>query len=221
MRRALLLGTVWTASAATSIGLGFLAVSLVGASASSGTLPVAATGSTSGGPSAGSAPAGPPSAASSAGPAPGAAASPAAAAQQATAGGTVFADCGGGRPVLAGVPVEGWSADDSNDPSKVEFRNGTQSVEVRAVCADGSPQFTVEGPRADDRLGGDGSARPATSSPAAPSADDSSGRAGGGHGADDPAGDDSSGRVSGGQGADDPAGDDSSGRAGGGHGSDG
>lgn len=188
MRRPLLLGTVWTASAATSIGLGFLAVSLVGASASSGTLPVAATGSTSAG--------------SSAGPAPVAAASPAAAAQQATAGGTVFADCGGGRPVLAGVPVEGWSADDSNDPSKVEFRNGTQSVEVRAVCADGSPQFTVEGPRADDRLGGDGSARPATSSPAAPSADDSSGRAGGGHGADDPAGDDSSGRAGGGHGSD-------------------
>src|SRR3954464_5566668 len=206
MRRPLLLGTVWTASAATSIGLGFLAVSLVGASASSGTLPVVATGSTSAG--------------SSAGPAPGAAASPAAAAQQVTAGGTVFADCGGGQPVVAGVPVEGWSADDSNDPSKVEFRNGTQSVEVRAVCADGSPQFTVEGARADDRLGGDGSAGPATSSPAAPSADDSSGRAGGGHGADDPAGDDSSGRAGGGPRADDPAGDDSSGRVGGGQGAD-
>src|SRR3954453_15298917 len=153
MRRALLLGTVWTASADTSIGLGFLAVSLVGDSASSGTLPVAATGSTSAGSSAGSAPV--------------AAASPAAAAQQATAGGTVFADCGGGRPVLAGVPVEGWSADDSNDPSKVEFRNGTQSVEVRAVCADGSPQFTVEGPRADNRLGDNGPARRGKTAPAA------------------------------------------------------
>src|SRR4051794_41520427 len=111
MRRALLLGTVWTASAATSIGLGFLAVSLVGASASSGTLPVAATGSTSAG--------------SSAGPAPVAAASPVAAAQQATAGGTVFADCGGGPPGLARVAGGGGSAGESHDPGKEGGRDGT------------------------------------------------------------------------------------------------
>src|SRR4051812_8474832 len=128
MRRPLLLGTVWTASAATSIGLGFLAVSLVGASASSGPLPVVATGSTSAG--------------SSAGPAPVAAASPVAAAQQATAGGTVFADCGGGRPVLAGVPVGGWAAGDPNDPSKGEVRKGTQAGEGRGVCAAGRPPVT-------------------------------------------------------------------------------
>ena len=74
--------------------------------------------------------------------------------ETATAGGTVFASCDGAVATLASAPAPGWWVDDSSDQGQVEFRNGTQKVEVRAVCVDGGPQFTVEGPRADDRGGG-------------------------------------------------------------------
>ena len=107
--------------------------------------------------------------------------------EMATAGGTVYASCAGGTPDLASAPAAGWSVDDSSDPGKVEFRSGTQQVEVRVTCVAGAPQFAVEGGTA------------AATSPSAPSATQDSG---GGHGADDPAGDDSSGRGGGGHGSD-------------------
>jgi hypothetical protein len=109
-----------------------------------------------------------------------------------TAGGTVYASCAGGVPSLASAPASGWWTDDSSAPGTVEFRDGTQKVEVRMNCVDGSPSFAVEGPRVDERSSG-----PTT--PAAPSrAEDSAG----GHGSDDPPGDDSSGRGGGGHGSD-------------------
>ena len=74
-----------------------------------------------------------------------------------TVGGTVYADCTSGSPVLAGAPAAGWWVDDSNDPGEVEFKNGSQKVEVHVVCAGGGPQFFVEGPRADSSGGGGGS----------------------------------------------------------------
>ena len=43
MQRTLALGALWTASAGAAVGLGFLAVSLVDASASPATSPVAAS----------------------------------------------------------------------------------------------------------------------------------------------------------------------------------
>jgi hypothetical protein len=184
VQRTLVLGAAWTASAAAAVGLGFLAVSLVGASASPGPQPVASTTTSP-------------------------AASPAWTAalpsgQMDTVGGTVYASCADGVPSLASAPAPGWWVDDSSQQGAVEFRNGVQKVEVHAVCVDGGPQFSVEGPRADDSGGGPASTSSASNSPAAPSSgDDSSGRDGGGHGSDDPAGDDSSGRGGGGHGSDD------------------
>jgi hypothetical protein len=191
MRRPVLLGAAWTASAAAAVGLGFLAVSLVDASASPGASPVAATSSTA-------TPTGTTSPSSTA---------PVSAAtgEYPTVAGTVYANCTGGQPVLAGVPVAGWWVDDSSKPGEVAFRNGTQKVEVHVTCGASGPQFSLEGPRADDSGRGDGgtsSSNPASSA-ASPSADDSSGRDGGGHGSDDPPGDDSSGRGGGGHGSDD------------------
>jgi hypothetical protein len=173
VQRGLVLGAAWTASAAAAVGLGFLAVSLVGASASPG--PVASTSTPVTTPTSGGvAPSG----------------------ETATVGGTVFASCEGAVATLASAPAPGWWVDDSSAQGEVEFRDGTQKVEVRAVCVDGGPQFTVEGPRADDSGGG---ATPSTTpSPASPSADDH-----GGHGGDDGPGDDSSGRGGGGHGSDD------------------
>ena len=199
MKRTLVLGTAWTASAVAAVGLGFLAVSLVDADASPGTVPLAATGTSA-------------SATSSAAPAPSGVAG-----EQATAGGTVFASCDSGTPVLASAPAAGWWIDDSPSAGEVEFRDGSQKVEVRVLCSGGVPTFSVEGPRADDRSGGDdsspaastsssGSSRSSSSgssSSASATPDDSSGRTGGGHGSDDPAGDDSSGRGGGGHGSDD------------------
>jgi hypothetical protein len=130
----------------------------------------------------------------------------------ATVAGTVYANCIGGPPVLAGVPVGGWAVDDSDDAGEVEFRNGTQKLEVHVVCTGGSPQFSVEGPRADDSRGGSSSAGTSSSSPASSSSSDDSGRDDSGH--------DSSGRGSDDSGSDDSSGDDSSGSGGGGHGSD-
>jgi hypothetical protein len=208
-RRPVLLGAAWTASAAAAIGLGFLAVSLVDASASPGTSPLAATTSSSAGPTEGSEPPAPTST------------SPAVTGEHVTTGGTVYANCTAGRPVLAGVPAAGWWVDDAAQPGEVEFENGTQKVEVHVTCAGRSPQFSVEGPRADGSGRDDGTSTPASpssSSPAPASATDDSGRDD--SGGDDSGGEDSSGHGGGGHGSDDGSGDDSSGRGGGGHGSD-
>jgi hypothetical protein len=214
MQRTLALGALWTASAGAAVGLGFLAVSLVDASAAPGTTPAAASTTASG---------------TSAVPTP----TPTSATGEfATVAGTVYANCTSGTPVLAGVPAAGWWVDDSNEPGEIEFENGTQKLEVYVLCVGGGPQFSVEGPRAEDRSGGDDSPSPSSSSssPATSSTaesthgggDDSSGRDGGGHGSDDSGGDDSGSGNSGSghSGGDDSGGDDSSGRDGGGHGSD-
>ena len=164
MDRTIALGAAWTVSAAAAVGLGFLAVSLVDASAAPGTRPVAATTTASTGTSS---PTVPPL-------------SPMATAEYATAGGTVVADCAGGSPVLAGVPAAGWWVDDSNDLGTMEFQNGAQKVEVRVACVGGAPQFAF-----DDSSPSSSSSSPA-SSPTSGTAgsDDSSGRSGGGHGSD-------------------------------------
>ena len=137
MKRTLLLGSAWTASAAAAVGLGFLAISLVDASASDSgqVLPAAATTSAADDSSAPAAPA-------------------PAAGQQVTDGGTVYGSCDGGLPVVASAPAAGWWLDDSSDAGQVEFQNGTPKVEVRVTCVDGVAQFSVEGPRADDSGGG-------------------------------------------------------------------
>jgi hypothetical protein len=185
MKRTLALGAAWIISAVAAVGLGFLAVSLVGASASPGTQRTVVSTSTP-------APATPTSVAVSP------------SGERATVGGNVYASCVGGTPDLASAPAPGWWVDDSSTTGEVEFRNGTQKVEIHAVCVDGGPQFSDEGPRADDSGGGSSSTSPAPSSPAGSTSggDDSSGRHGGGHGSDDPAGDDSSGRDDGGHGSD-------------------
>jgi len=207
MKRTIALGAAWTASAAAAVGLGFLAVSLVDASAAPGTQPVAATTSA---PTASTASSSPEV------PAPGATSG-----EHVTVGGTVFASCVGGVPSLAGAPAPGWWVDDSNKPGEVEFKNGTQKVEVHTVCVGDVPQFSDEGLRADESGRGNGSSAPASSSSGSPSS--TSGRDDSGHGSDDSGhsgSDDSSGRDGGGHGSDDSGGDDSSGRGGGGHGSD-
>ncbi|MCW2740009.1 MAG: hypothetical protein JWR45_431 [Blastococcus sp.] len=172
MKRSIALGAAWTASAAAAVGLGFLAVSLVGASASPAR-PVAATTS-----------------ATATATASGAPVAPSAKGEFATTGGTVLADCTTGSPVLAGVPAAGWSVDDSNDAGRMEFRGGGQKVEVDVACVGGTPVFSLDASSS--------SAAPAATS----AGDDSSGRGGGGHGSDDGSGDDSSGRSGGGHGSD-------------------
>jgi hypothetical protein len=175
MKRTLLLGSAWTASAAAAVGLGFLAISFVDASASPGTATVAA---------ATSAPddSGAPSAASSTAPATDSTV-PVAAGQQVTEGGTVYGSCTGGDPVLASAPAAGWWLDDSSNAGTIEFRDGTQRIEVRITCVDGSARFSVEGPRADDSHGGGGGTPGPAATTTQPAVDDSAGR-GGGHGAD-------------------------------------
>ena len=205
MKRPVVLGAAWTASAAAAVGLGFLAVSLVDASASPGTTSAAATSSST--PEAtptGSVPRAPvtPSAVSGEFP---------------TVGGTVYADCAGGSPFLAGVPGAGWWLDDSDDPGEIEFENGVQKVEVHVTCGADGPQFFLEGPRADDGGRDDGRSSSPSATPSAGHTsgyDDSDGRDGGGHGSDDGPGDDSSGRDGGGDGSDDSDGDDDSGHGG-------
>ncbi|MGY1623425.1 hypothetical protein ACI789_14615 [Geodermatophilus sp. SYSU D00965] len=163
--------TLWTASAAAAVGLGILAASVGGADASSVTQPAAATGGQQPTPSSGSAD-----------PAP---ADPSVG-EQVTVAGTVSATCDGDGVSLSGTPAPGWTADDSPRPGQVEWRNGTQEVEVTVSCVDGSPRFAVEGPR-DDRRDRGGDDAPATGR----GSDDSAGRVGGGHGSDDGPGDDS------------------------------
>jgi hypothetical protein len=207
MKRTLTLGALWTASAATAVGLGFLAVSLVDASASPPDLTAASSTNSpvTTAPTAAAAATSSHGADDPAAPGPSA---PLASVQQVTAGGTVYAGCTDGQPVLAGAPVAGWGVDDSSAPDRVEFSDGVQSIEVRVDCSTGTPQFSVEGPRAGSRGGADdkSTTAPAVStanSPATTTRDDSTGRAGGGHGSDDGAADDSSGRGSGGHGSDD------------------
>jgi hypothetical protein len=199
VRGPVLLGAVWTASAAAAIGLGFLAVSLVDAAASPGTSPVAATttsstsaaptGSVSGGPA--PTPVGP---------------SASATGEYGTAGGTVFADCTSGSPVLAGVPAAGWWVDPSDDLGKMEFENDDDDIDVHVACVDGVPQFALDDSafRSSSSSSSSSSPSSSSSSPSSTSGrDDSDGRSGGGHGSDDGPGDDSSGRGGGGHGSDD------------------
>jgi hypothetical protein len=204
MTRALAPRILWTASAAAALGLGVLAVSAVDADADAapGTRPASATSSQQ--------PTQPSTPSPEAGPA------AAAAGEQVTVAGTVSATCDGGVPSSVGTPAHGWWLDDSPRLGEVEFENGSQKLEVTITCVDGTPQFFVEGPRADDSGRGGGS--PASSAPSAPSApaptsgrgyDDSAGRVGGGHGSADGPGDDSAGRVGGDHGSDDGPGDDS------------
>jgi hypothetical protein len=190
MKRTIALGAAWTASAAAAVGLGFLAVSLVDASASPGTTPVAATTTASNGLSTGA-------------PAPSAAPAPAASSgEYVTVGGTVFASCGDGVASLAGAPAPGWYVDDSNDPGEVEFENDHDKVEVNVVCVGGVPQFALDDSSL--RSSSSPSSSSSTGSPTSSSGvDDSDGRVGGGHGSDDGPGDDSSGRDGGGHGSDD------------------
>jgi hypothetical protein len=196
MKRTVALGAAWTASAAAAVGLGFLAVSFVDASASPETQPLAASTSpstASAAPTASDAPEAP-------------AARPSATGEYVTAGGTVYANCTAGRPVVAGVPAAGWWADDSNEAGKVEFERGTQEVEVRVSCVDGSPIFVLD----DSTPASSSSSSPATSTSGRDDDSDNSGH--GGSGSDD-SDDDSSGR-----GGDDDSsghgGDDSSGHGG-------
>ena len=213
MKRTVLLATAWTGSAAAAVGLGFLAVSLVDASASPGTVPLAATATaaTSDDPPA----------------SPSASTATTTAGTKATVAGTVSASCTSGAPRVSGAPATGWWIDDSDgaDPGQVEFRDGSRTLEVSVTCVGGSPRFAVEGPRTRGGGGNDD----VTRAPAAPATtdapDDSDGRVGGGSGADDPAGDDSGGRHgsddsgSGGSGGH-GGGSGSGGHGSGGHGSD-
>ncbi|MGY1987413.1 hypothetical protein ACI792_14440 [Blastococcus sp. SYSU DS0669] len=188
MRRPVLLGAAWTASAAAAVGLGFLAVSFVDASASPGTSPVAASSSASAPPA--------PTASVPHGSAPGPSA-PAASAtgEYATAGGTVFADCSSGSPVLAGVPAAGWWVDPSDDLGKMEFENDDDDIDVHVACIDGAPRFALDdsafrSPSSSPSTSSSSSSSPSASwSPGAASPtsghDDSDGRVGGGHGRDD------------------------------------
>jgi hypothetical protein len=213
MNRTLLLGAAWTASAGAAVGLGFLAVSLVDASASPAVQPVASSAV--------------PTATDSSSPSTSAA--PVPSGEQVTPGGTVFANCSSGSPVLAGVPAAGWWPDDSQEPGTVEFKSATQKIEIRVTCVGGVPHFAVEGPRAVDNSGGGHSGGDdASATPAAPSTsdapDDSDGRIGGGHGSDDGPGDDHGGSNSGSGSGNSGSGNSGSGSddsGSGGHGSDG
>ena len=186
MKRTIALGAAWTVSAAAAVGLGFLAVSLVDASAAPETTTAGATTA----PSTSSPPTASGESSSTVPPA-----VPSATGEHATAGGTVFADCATGFPVLAGVPAAGWFVDDSNDPGKLEFKGGGQKVEVYVTCVGGAPVFRLDDSSSSSASG--------SSASATSGYDDSSGRSGGGHGSDDGPGDDSSGRSGGGHGSDD------------------
>src|SRR4051812_919206 len=177
MKRTAAYAALWTASAASAVGLGFLAVSLVDADASPGTQPIAATESLT---------AAPPASGDPTAPAPEPQPQPPAAApasgEHATAGGTVFASCDGGILQVAAAPAAGWWLDDQDQPGEVEFGSGTQQAEVHVTCADGVPVFRDEGVRADRNRPEDSSApSPRPASPG-PGVDDSAGRVSGGGG---------------------------------------
>lgn len=151
MKRTLILATAWVAAAGLAVGLGFLAVSLVDTGASPQMSVAAATTSATGDPTSAppDTPAGPVGEPSATPPDP---VPVTGSAEQATAGGIVWAGCVDGRAAAyAAAPAAGWRLDDSNPAvEKVEFRSGTQKIEVRVDCSTGSPVFAVEGPRADD-----------------------------------------------------------------------
>jgi hypothetical protein len=182
MTRTVALAALWTASAASAVGLGFLAVSLVDAEASPGTQPIAATESVSAAPST-------PDDAGLPAPAPQPPAAAPPSGEYATVGGTVFASCDGGILQVAAAPATGWWVDDQDQHGEVEFESATQEVEVHVACADGVPAFRDEGVRADENRPEDSS----SSSSPTPGVDDSTGRVGGGSGSDDPPGDDNGG----------------------------
>ena len=182
MTRTVALAALWTASAASAVGLGFLAVSLVDAEASPVTRPIAATESVSAAPATSDDADLPASA-----PQPPAAAPPSG--EYATVGGTVFASCDGGVLQVAAAPATGWWVDDQDQHGEVEFESATQEIEVHVTCADGVPSFRDEGLRADENRPEDSS----SSSSLTPGADHSTGRVGGGSGSDDPPGDDNGG----------------------------
>lgn len=200
MKRTVAFSTLWTASAAAAVGLGFLAVSFVDADASPVTRPIAATESVTAAPSPSPSDSGSDSggAATPTPTSPPPVAAPASG-EYATVGGTVFASCDGGVLQVAAAPAAGWWVDDQAQHGEVEFESSARKVEVHVACADGAPAFRDEGVRADrdqpEDSGSSSSASPSPS-PASPStgADDSAGPAGGGHGSDDPPGDDSAGR---------------------------
>jgi hypothetical protein len=153
MNKPLLLGAAWAASAGAAVGLGFLAVSLVDASASPVVQPVSYSALESAEATSADTTIAPP--AQTAQPVtPGgtdtaiAPPAPPGVAQQVTPGGTVVATCVGDAavPVLAGAPAAGWWPDDTRQPGTFEFESATQSIEVRATCVGGTPQFVGEGP---------------------------------------------------------------------------
>lgn len=209
MKRTVALGAAWTASAAAAVGLGFLAVSLVDASASPGAIDTTGTTSSATVPSSAptSVPAPSTASPSAAPPSPEVPAGASAAGQYATPGGTVFADCASGSPVLAGVPAAGWWVDPSDDLGKMEFENGDDDIDVYVVCVGGAPRFALDDSASASPAGASASSSSSSPAPSSPGAgsgrDDSDGRVGGGHGSDDGPGDDSSGRDGGGHGSDD------------------
>jgi hypothetical protein len=216
MKRTIALGAAWTASAAAAVGLGFLAVSFVDASASPGTQPVAAS-TTPSTPSA--APTG-----SDSPETPVTTGRPPATAEHVTAGGTVYADCTSGSPVVAAVPAAGWRVDPSDDPGKVEFDRAAQEVEIRVHCVDGSPSFVLDdhsSAPSSSSSSSPSSSSPATSTSGRDDSEDSSGHGSGGSGSDDSDdSEDSSGHGSGGSGSGSDDSEDSSGHGSGGSGSD-
>jgi hypothetical protein len=122
MKRPFALVAVWVVAAAAAVGVGFLAVSLIDASAATPSqpgLPAVSSTTQTADPSV-----------------------PAAAGEQSTPGGTVYATCVDGATQLAGAPAAGWTVEKSAD--QVEFRNGSAKIEVHADCSTGSPQFLVE-----------------------------------------------------------------------------
>jgi hypothetical protein len=161
MKRPFALVAVWVVAAAAAVGVGFLAVSLIDASAGTPSqpgLPAVSSTTEAADPSV-----------------------PAAAGEQSTPGGTVYATCVDGAAQLAGAPAAGWTVEKSAD--QVEFRNGSAKIEVRADCSTGSPPYVVAA------AGSAATTPPSTpgGTPSSPTADDHGGNRGGhgGHGSDD------------------------------------
>ncbi|TFV55526.1 hypothetical protein E4P41_16995 [Geodermatophilus sp. DF01-2] len=167
MKRTVAFAALWTASAASAVGLGFLAVSLVDAEVSPGTQPIAATESVTAPPPAPDdvTPPAPSPQLPVAGPASG---------EYATVGGTIHASCDGGRLQVASAPAVGWWLDDQDQHGEVEFESATQEVEVHVVCVGGTPSFFDERVRTDENEPEDSSwsSSPASSSSGSDDSDD-------------------------------------------------
>src|SRR5947208_304858 len=110
---------VSTTSAVAAVGLGILAAAVGGADAAPPTQPASATGAQQ---------------STSAPGAPEPAAADPSVGEQATVAGTVSATCDGDVVSLSGTPAPGWTPDDSPRPGQVEWRTGTQEVEVTVTC---------------------------------------------------------------------------------------